>query len=196
MGPDQKGEAYTESQQLWRYSVTGKPLMPVLAMGRIGYHAWLDGHRVALFIVGNEARKVDNSLVLADLVTGARTQLSSKVGRSLARTPDGKRISFVDKRDPANWMVAAMAPGDTQPTPLVATPRGPAGEKDTDRSEDYVWLPDGSLLMAKESKLLRWDGRAGSELREFATLKDQGGPIKRLAVSRDGKRIAFVMQKR
>ncbi|MES2900308.1 MAG: hypothetical protein V4723_11305 [Pseudomonadota bacterium] len=194
--PDQKGEAYTESQQLWRYSVDGKPLMPVLKMGRIGYHAWLDGSKVALFIVGSEARKLDNSLVLADVVTGATTTLATKVGRSLGRTPDGKRISFVDKRDNANWVVVAMGPGDSRPTLLVATPKGPAGEAESERSEDYAWLPDGGLLMAKDGRLMRWDGKPGSALSEFAVLKDLDGPVKRLAVSRDGKRLAFVVQKR
>ncbi len=194
--PTAKGDTYTDSQQLWRYSMDGKPLASVLTKGRIGYHTWLDANRLALFIVGSEPRKVDNSLELADLTTGSTTVLATRIGRSLGRTPDGKRVSFVDKRDAANWMVVAMAPGDAQPVPLVATPKGPAGEPDSERSEDYAWLPDGGLLMAKEGQLLRWDGKAGSVLREFTELKNLGGPIKRLAVSRDGKRIAFVVQTR
>ncbi len=137
-----------------------------------------------------------NKLLLADLARGSNVLLAENAGRSLARTPDGKRISFVDKRDAANWMVVAMGPGDAAPTPLVATPKGAAGEADTERSEDYAWLPDGCLIMARGSELLRWDGKVGSPMRVFADLKGLDGPIKRLAVSRDGKQIAFVVQKR
>ncbi len=194
--PTAKGDAYTDSQQLWRYSMEGKPLASVLAMGRIGYHTWFDAKRVAMFIVGSETREIDHSLVLADLAAGTSTVMATKIGRSLGRTPDGKRISFVDKRDPANWMVVAMAPGEAQPSPIVATPKGAVGEADSERSEDYAWLPDGGLLMAKDGRLLRWDGKPGTGLAQFAEIKDLAGPIKRLAVSRDGKRLAFVVQAR
>lgn len=196
LAPDAKGDAYTNSQQLWRYTMEGRPLAAVLPMGRIGYHAWLDANRVALFIVGNPAAKVANKLLLADLAKGTQSVIVENAGRSLARTPDGRRISFVDKRDSGNWMVVAMGPGDTQPTPLVATPKGAPGEAETDRSEDYAWLPDGGLVMAQDNRLLRWDGRAGSPLKLLAQLPGLDGPIKRLAVSQDGKRIAVVVQKR
>lgn len=194
--PDSVGEAYTESQQLWRYSADGVPLASVLPMRRVGYHAWLDASHVVLSLVGSVEQKQAKSVVLADLASGSTVLLAMPTGRSLGRTPDGKRISFVDKRDPANWMVVAMAPGDNAPTPLVATPKGPPGEKDSERSEDYCWLPDGGLLMAKDSQLLRWDGKTGGAFRPFADLKDLGGAITRLAVSRDGKRLAFVVQMR
>ena len=194
--PGSSGEAYTESQQLWRYSADGKPLGSVLPAGRVGYHAWLDGRRVALFLVGNAELKQANTLVLADLATGAITPMAASIGRSLARTPDGKRISFVDKRDPARWTVVAIAPGEAAPSMLVAVPASPAGTRDSDRSEDICWLPDGSLLMAQEGQLLRWNGQAGAGFVPFAGLKGLGGAIKRLAVSADGKRLAFVVQMR
>jgi hypothetical protein len=191
--PALKGDAYTESQQLWRYSVDGKPAAAVLPTGRVGYHAWLDGGHVALFLVGNEERKQPNTLVLADVAKGSAALLSSAPGRSLGRTPDGQRISFVDKSDPAHWVIAAMKAGERLPTVLVATP--PA-ESDAERSEDYCWLPDGSLMMGKGAVLWRWDGKAGSAMRPFADLGDVGGDIKRLAASPDGKRLAFVVQMR
>ena len=191
--PEQKGETYTESQQLWRYGFDGKPVAAVLPTGRVGYHSWLDAGHVALFLVGNDERKVPHTLVLADLAKGSTALLSSAPGRALGRAPDGKRISFVDKSDPAHWVISAMAAGERLPMVLVATP--PA-DKDADRSEDYCWLPDGSLMMGKGAVLWRWDGKAGSPMRPFADLGDVGGDIKRLAASPDGKRLAFVVQMR
>lgn len=193
--PDAKGDAYTDSQQLWRYSAGGKPLAGVVAMGRIGYHAWLDQTRVALYIVGSPARKVPNTLLLADLATGTTVPLASSAGRTLGRTPDGKRISFLDVRDPANWTIMAIGPGDARPTPLVAAPPARAGEAESERSEYYTWLPDGGIMMAQHKRLLRWDGKPGSAFKVFAELPQLDGGITRLAVSSDGKRIAFVVQR-
>lgn len=194
--PDAKGDAYTDSQQLWRYSADGKPLAAVLATGRIGYHAWLDANRVALYIVGSPARNEPNTLLVADLAKGTTVALASHAGRTLGRTPDGKRISFLDVRNRASWMIVAMAPGDTQPTPLVAAPPARPGEAESDRSEYYTWLPDGGIMMAQDQRLLRWDGKPGSTFRVFAAIPKLDGAIKRIAVSSDGKRIAFVVQKR
>jgi Tol biopolymer transport system component len=192
--PDAK-DTYTDSQQLWRYGMDGKPQAQVLVAGRVGYHTWIDATHVAMFLVGDDGKKVPHTLVLADLKTGASTLLNSAPGRSLGRTPDGKRVSFVDKTDAANWVVSAMKAGDTKPTVLVATPPKLPDEKESARSEDYCWLPDGSMMMAKGSTLLRWDGKIGTGLKVFAELGDLGGNIKRLAASKDGKRIAFVVQR-
>jgi hypothetical protein len=181
---------------VWRYGFDGKPIGKIVDVLAVGYHAWLDPGHVALFVVGEEAKHEPNRLVLADVKTGKTSLLSEAPGRQLGRTPDGKRVSFVDKSDPKHWRVVAMAPGDKQPRFLVDTPKGPADEKEEDRSEDYCWLPDGSLLMAKGDTLLRWNGKPGSGLTPLAQLKDLGGDIKRLAVSRDGKRLAFVVQMR
>ncbi len=187
---------YTDSQQLWRYGMDGKPQAQVLVAGRVGYHAWIDASHVAMFLVGDDGKKIPHTLVLADLTSGKSTLLNSAPGRSLGRTPDGKRVSFIDKTDAAHWVVAAMAAGEAKPTVLVATPPNLPGEKDSERSEDYCWLPDGSLMMAKGSTLLRWDGKAGTGLQKFTDVGNLGGDIKRLAASPDGKRIAFVVQAR
>lgn len=181
---------------VWRYGFDGKPIGKMVDVLSVGYHAWLDPGHVALFVVGEEAKHAPNQLVLADVKTGKTTLLSEAPGRQFGRTPDGKRVSFVDKRDPKHWRVVAMAPGDKKPLFLVDTPKGPVDESEEDRSEDYCWLPDGSLLMAKGDTLLRWSGKPGSGLAPLAQLKNLGGDIKRLAVSRDGKRLAFVVQLR
>lgn len=193
-------ETYTESQRLFRYGFDGKPVAPVLAtVRRVGYHAWLDERNLVLFIVGGGALKVPNTLVLATLADGATaekvTPLTKDIGRSLGSSPDG-RATFVDQGVAAAWSVATVMPGDAKPALLVATPRV-TGEGETERSQDFAWLPDGTLLMAHGNTLLRFDPRqpAGGfvKLAEFADLP---GVIRRLAVSRDGKQLAFVVEMR
>lgn len=183
--PSLKGEAYTESQQLWRYGHDGKPQANLLKLGRIGYHAWQGNGQVALFIVGNAEAKKPHTLVLSQTGTDQAKVLSEAPGRSLGRTPDG-RVSFVDKTDAKQWTVSAVGAKDAKPQVLVNTPGG--------ESEDYAWLPDGSLMMGKGTQLWRWDGKAGSPMRLYADLGALGGEIKRMAASPDGKQLAFVVQ--
>lgn len=194
MAPTAQGEAYTDSQQLWRYGMDGKPVAPVHpGWTRVGYHAWLDQGRLALFLVGGGPNKLPNSLVLGTVADGKQVPLAKDIGRSLSRSPDG-RVAFVDQGIPANWTIATLLPGDAKPTALAPTPKV-AGERDNERSQDFCWLPDGALLMARGNRLLRFDPKqpaAGwTTLAEFADLP---GDIKRLAASRDGKHVAFVVE--
>jgi hypothetical protein len=191
--PNAQG-ADSTNPPVWRYNNDGTPGEKILDILGVGYHAWFDNDHLALFVVGDEEKKTPHTLVLANRNTNETILLSSAPGRQLGRTPDGQRVSFVDKSDPDHWVVAAIAPGDTHATILVDTPQGGTNEKEQDRSEDYCWLPDGSLMMAKGNFLLRWSGEEGDGFQTFAEMDGLDGDIKRLAVSKDGKYIAVVVQ--
>ena len=191
--PNAQG-ADSTNPPVWRYSNDGTPGESLLDIVGIGYHAWFDDDHLALFVVGDQEKNTPHTLVLADRTTNETVLLSDAPGRQLGRTPDGKRVSFVDKSDPDHWVVAAIAPGEDQATVLVDTPQGAVDEQEQDRSEDYCWLPDGSLMMAKGNTLLRWSGKQGEGFQTFAKIAGLYGDIKRLAVSPDGKYIAVVVQ--
>lgn len=176
---------------LWRFGWDGKPKAPVVPTKRIGYHAWINADLLAAFIVDDVPERNAHQAVLIARATGKQTLLTLKPGRSLGRTPDGRRATFVDQTDPARWRICAMGEGDSQPQVLVETPVGPEGEKDPNRSQYFVWLPDGSLLMARGKLLLRWDGKPGTAFKPLAELADLGGSIRNIAASSDGTRLAF-----
>jgi len=176
---------------LWRFGWDGRPIAPVVPTKRIGYHAWITPDLVAAFLVDDVPERNQHRAVLIDRVTGKQTLLTTKPGRALGRTPDGRRAAFVDQTDDAGWVVAAMGPGDAQPQMLVETPPLPAAEKPANRSQYFAWLPDGSLLMARGHLFLRWDGKPGSGFQPFADLPELGGAVRNIAASADGKRLAF-----
>jgi len=176
---------------LWLYSWEGKPVAPVVKTKRIGYHAWINPDLLAAFIVDDVPDRNAHRVVLISRTTGKETLLTAKPGRSLGRTPDGKRATFVDQTDPAHWRLSAMGLGDATPQALVETPLGPEGEKDANRSQYFVWLPDASVLMARGNLLLRWDGKPGNGFKPFAELAEVGGAIRNIAVSPDGRHLAF-----
>lgn len=182
-----------ESKQpsLWRFGWDGKEIGPVVPVMRVGYHAWVDEQRLALFIVDDVPERNAHRAVLFNRSTGQSTALTDKPGRSLGRTADGKRALFVDQTDPAHWRITAQGDGNDRPQVLVETPVGPDGVKDPNRSQYFTALPDGSLLMARGALLLRWDGKPGGSFQPLAELPEIGGAIRNITASPDGRWLAF-----
>lgn len=176
---------------LWRFGWDGQAIAPVVPVMRVGYHAWVDADRLALFIVDDVADRNAHRAVLFNRSTGKSTLLTDKPGRSLGRTADGRRALFVDQTDPAHWRITAQGDLDDRPQVLVETPVGPDGAKDTNRSQYFAALPDGSLLMARGALLLRWDGKPGGSFQPLAELPEIGGAIRNLTASPDGRWLAF-----
>ncbi|NIR45476.1 MAG: hypothetical protein GWN99_13800 [Gemmatimonadetes bacterium] len=174
-------------QQLWRYSLEGEDRGGLLdALQPVGYHAWGDETTVAVFIVGDSL--TPSRLVLADVVTGDTTRIAENIGRSLHRIPGRHAVSFVQKtaeEDEGDWLIKALDL-DTRSVSAIA-PTLPG-------REDYVWLPDGSILMGDDSELHRWTAARGWEL--VADLSGSGvRGITRLAVSPAAERIAVVAER-
>ena len=176
---------------LWRFAWNGKPVGPLVDTRRIGYYGWVGDQHLAMFLVDEVAQRNAHKAVLMNRVTGKVTLLTNKPGKAFGRTLDGKRVTFVDQADPKRWIIAAMGPDDTKPEVLVDTAVGKAGEAESDRSQYFVGLPDGSMMMANGTRLFRWDGVKGSSFQPFADLGKLGGSIKNLAASRDGTQLAF-----
>lgn len=180
----------SKEPSLWRFGWNGQEAGPVIPTMRVGYHAWLDEQRLAVFVVDDVADRNAHRVQIVNRATGKATTLTDKPGRSLGRAPDG-RATFVDQTDPAHWRICVMGDGDAAPRALVDTPVGPEGDKDPNRPQYFAWLPDGSMLMARGNRLLRWDGKPGGAFQPFAELADLGGAIRNIAASPDGKHLAF-----
>ncbi len=176
---------------LWRFAWDGKPVSPLVDTRRIGYYGWVGDQHLALFLVDDVAERNAHKSVLMNRATGKVTLLTNKPGKAFSRTPDGKRVIFVDQTDPKRWVISAMGPDDTKPEVLVETAVGKVGEAESDRSQYFVALPDGALIMANGTRLFRWDGMKGNSFKPFADLGKLGGAIKNIAASRDGTQLAF-----
>lgn len=163
-------------QQLWtlapgaqRYEM----LFPQLE--GIGYQAWLDRDRVALFVIRERME-----LHVANRSSGEVMVLSRALGRCLQALPDSSLL-FVEPDDAGKLWIKHLILGEKvlqQVAPVL------------EQSEDFVQLPDGTLLMARDRAVFAWSGKAWQELARFAELP---GAISRLAVSPDGKTLAMVV---
>ena len=170
------------TQRLWKVPVDGGASTIILERVKpVGYHAWADDHTLALFVLGSP-----NTLQVADTRTGKADTITTNIGRSLHRIPRGSRVSFVHKVAESEWWIVSLDPRSRQTARLVKMPEG---------VEDYAWLPDGSVVCGRGSKLLRWSGVATADWLEIADLSSAGiKGITRLAVSARGDRIAFVAE--
>ena len=173
------------TQRLWKFPMDGKnPSLILEKVKPVGYHAWLDANRLALFVLGEPA-----TLQLADTRTGASEVVTSNIGRSLQRIPGGG-ISFVQQEGQGSerkLVVSELTIVDGKPAtrPLTAAVAGA-------RDASVVWTPDGTLLMAHSGSLYAWK-KGETEWRVVADLGALGlKDASRLAISPKGDRIAIV----
>jgi WD40-like Beta Propeller Repeat len=171
------------TQELWQLTMDGAQRSRLLTVKPVGYHAWIDDHTVALFILGQPA-----TLQLADTRSDTSEIVARGIGRSLLRIPHGNTISFVERSGTdatATLAIRELDPKTRRVTPLVDAV---AGAKEA----DCAWTPDGMLLMAEKDVLYGWrrgDG-AWRRVADLAALGLHG--VSRLAVSPSGDRIAIV----
>lgn len=167
-------------QRIWQFPVdrlsNGKPVFKY--MNDIGYYQWLNSSRIALFKVGRP-----NELVIADTYTDKSESITTNIGRCLKSKSNGTLI-YVQKSEFDEWKIMEYNVYKEQITPIVETVPG---------SEDFALLNDGTYLMAKGSKIFKFNPYKGDEeWLEIANLRFYDiNNITRLAVSGDNK-IAIV----
>jgi hypothetical protein len=172
----------SSTQRLWSYPIdrssTGADILSLHPS--VGYHTWLSDKKLALFMVDG----TNNYLKLVNADDQSSIQLTPGIGRSLARMKDGK-LAFVHKETAQKWVIKTMDPVSYKSTPISETIQG---------SEDFALLSDGTFLMGFGPKIFAmYPSDPKKEWIEVADLSKFGlTNIKRLAVSRDGDRIAIV----
>jgi Tol biopolymer transport system component len=177
------------TQRLWRFDRSGaNPRIVLQDIKPVGYHAWIDGDALVLFVLGKPP-----TLQRARLSTGTGEVVARDIGRSLQRIPGGRSVSFVQREaDGTFWVKSFDAAGG------AITAIAPVAPGSTDR--DCAWLPDGTLLMSSGTRIFaRLAGTGGDptkgEWREvFDAAAHQLGAVSRMAVAPDGKAIAIVAQ--
>jgi WD40-like Beta Propeller Repeat len=168
------------TQRLWKFPLAGGAPSLILEKTKpVGYHLWIDDHTLALFILGKP-----NTLQIVDVPTEKAEVVVDNPGRIIRRIPNQNRFSFVHKISDREWVIKSFDLRMRTSASLIAAMPG---------VEDYAWLPSGSLLMAKDSKLFAVVPLRGKDWQEVADFSKAGlKGITRIAVSPKGDRIAVV----
>jgi hypothetical protein len=166
------------TQRLWSFTLDGSdPQVLLTEIAPVGYHAWADAARVALFVLGNPP-----TLQVAEIGSGTVRQREESIGRSLHPIPGRLAVSFLHKEE--EWWIKALDLETDRITPIVKALEG---------SEDYAWTPGGLLVMGSGSELFAFDPASDSDWRLVANLAPEGiGGITRLAVDPNGRSLALV----
>jgi hypothetical protein len=175
----------SSTQRLWSYPIDRSSSgADVLSLHpSVGYHTWLSDKKLALFMVDG----VSNYLKLVNADDQSSIQLTTGIGRSMARMKDGK-LAYVHKETAQKWVIKSMDPVSYNNTAIAETVPG---------SEDFALLSDGTFLMGVGAKMYAmYPADPQKEWREVADLTKFGlTNIKRIAVSREGDKIAIVNDK-
>jgi hypothetical protein len=171
------------TQRLWRFPKDkSAPSVLLPDIKPVGYFAWLDSTRLALFVLGSP-----NTLQIADTRTGKGTVVTTNIGRSLQRVPGGRRASYIH-RVGSRWMLETVDPdlranGTFDVDTITALP---------DSADYVVWRSPTELYTAAGSRLFRM--RLPEKV--WVLVEDLSGKgirrISRMALSPDGSRMALV----
>jgi Tol biopolymer transport system component len=172
-------------QRLWRFNADGSSPHLILAdINPVGYHAWIDDDRLALYVLGAQGKPA--TLQLASVKTGKTEILAEGIGRSLHRIPGTQFVSFVH-RDGDSFIVKQLDPASKKVDVLVTAVAG-----SSDR--DMAWMPDGkTILMSAGTKVFSWTRGAAGWTEVFDAAAHQLGAVTRLAVSPSGNAVAIVV---
>jgi hypothetical protein len=142
------------TQRLWRYptrpSSARHPIFEDVT--GVGYHCWLSSDTAALFLVGEP-----HSLHVMGSNQERPTYLTSHIGRCLIKDPEG-RLLFLQKVTDLDWYIKRYDPHYDRTEIIIKSLAG---------SEDFCLLPDGSLLMARENIIYRYNPETDITWRTF-----------------------------
>jgi hypothetical protein len=168
------------TQRLWSFRLDGTdPRLVLDSVKPIGYQAWIDMARVAVFVLGSPA-----TLRIATVRDGSTREIARGIGRALQPVPGRQAVSFT-RRDSANarWIEVYDIPTGTSKRLI----------KPFSQNEYHVWHPTGALITATGSALYRFDPAKDADWVLIADLASHGvRDMSRLAISADGSRLAVV----
>ena len=171
------------TQRLWSFDLSGSdPQIVLRSVMPVGYHAWIDGETLALFVLGSPA-----TLQIAMAGTETAQVYAQDIGRSLHKVPHHHLASFLHWEMRGGERVGVIKTIDPTSGKIEVAGVALAG------SQDYAWTVEGVILMASGSTLLSFTPGGEAGWREVANLAAVGiDGISRLAVSPDGSRLAVV----
>lgn len=171
-------------QRLWRFPLQGgQPELLIAEVNPAGYHAWGDAQTVSLFVLGNPPtlQRYDFRTRVAQMVVSR----AGTIGRSLHRLPNRRAVSFLHRISDTESWIKTVDLDNGEFTTLTRPLEG---------NEFYAWMPDGSMLMARDSRLYCWRASSPAEWQLVADLQNAGlAKITRLAVSPDSRLLALVV---
>jgi hypothetical protein len=146
---------------------------------KVGYHAWIDKNRVAMFILGEP-----HFLQITNLKSNKSFTVAKNIGLSLYKIPGKEAVSFTHYEDNKQGTIKAVDVKSGKLSTIIKMKSG---------SQYYTWTPNGTLLTAVGSTLYQFTPGKDKDWIMVTDLAPSGiKKLTRLAVSPNGKWLAVV----
>ena len=170
------------AQRLWAFRLDGSGAELVLPdVQPVGYHAWIEGGGLALFVLGAPA-----TVQVVPAPNAPPRRVAGNAGRSFGRVEGQPSVVF-SQQHAGGYQIARLDLPSFTIRPLARAPR----------TDFFAWH-DGTLFAADGTRILAHrPGRGDDAWVEIADLAAAGvRGITRLAVSPDGRWMAVVGEDR
>jgi Tol biopolymer transport system component len=170
-----------DAQDLGKYPLEGGEPITLIDNLIVGYHAWVDENNLILFVLGEPM-----TVQWYDLKNKTNTVLANNIGRSLHKIPGENAMSFVHKKSANEWVINRLDIASKKITTVTSSLKD---------SEDITWTNDGRIISSDGEKLFFYNTKAKNGWKEIEM--NLGGTkisgITRLAITKDGKKLAIVV---
>jgi hypothetical protein len=171
------------AQDLAKYPISGGKSIILINDMTIGYHAWVDNHKLTLFVLEDSAR---HTLHYYNLSTKEDTTLAVGIGRSLHRIPGQQAMSFIQKVSDSLCLVKGFDPATLSITTLAQTVKG---------SDHIAWLKNNTILTSSNNQVFYYQLNREASWQPVIVEGDTSllKGVTRLAANADNTKLAVVV---
>ena len=167
-------------QRLHRYSLSTGTSTELIKDIVVAYYTWYDENNIVSAVIEGE----DLNLYVTDLKSRKNRKYDTRVGRSFHKIPNSNLVSFISKKNKAQWQIKSLDPITGEIKVLANTIEG---------VEDICWLDNRTILSGKDNKLYKLRLKRDNSWKKVTDLSAYGiTKITRLSTNPSGSKLLIV----
>jgi hypothetical protein len=167
-------------QRFYKYDIkTGKSTKLIKDLV-VAYPLWFDKNTIVSSAIVNDTLE----LFVSNLKNKTNLSIVKQTGRSVHKIPNSNLVSFMKKND-KKWEIWSLNPQSKEIKKIVQTGIG----------QDICWLSDGTILLAYQNMILKFNPKTDENWSVFHQFKDENiNNISRITVNNKGTKLALVAE--
>lgn len=170
----------TGLQRFYKYNFKNGNSKELIKNLKVAYPRWHNKDTLVAVSIINDTLE----LFIHNFKINKSVSYAKKVGRSVHKIPNTNMMSFISKEN-KNWEVKSINLITKEIKTLIEI-----GQK-----EDICWLPNGTLLLAKNNAILKFDPKTDKKWKPFHTFTDKNiNNISRIMVNKNSTKLVLVAE--
>lgn len=168
-------------QRFYKYNFKTGKNKELIQKLKVAYPNWYDKNTVVAVSIVNDSLQ----LFISNLKKKTNISVAKNVGRSVHKIPNTDLMSFISKENKKYWLVKSINPKTKEIKTITSV----------GKSEDITWLPNGTLLIAKDNSIYKFNPKTDKYPNLFFSFSDENiNNISRITVNSTGTKIALVAE--